>query len=210
MLRCRITVHGEGNEIVLSRFARLTDTVITVNGNCGKLSIGPGSIIGGCGIRIFDESPLVEIGGKTAFTAEGHSRCALACGEGAKLSIGSECLIAAGTSIRTGDGHSILDSEGKRINPAKDTTVGRHCWLCEGAVLLKGVTLPENTIVAQRALVTKAFYEAGMVLGGVPAKVLKTGVVWEIKNSREVDKQVKRIMRIFGTGPEGIKCICLC
>lgn len=47
------------------------------------------------------------------------------------------------------------------------------CWLGAGAVILSGVTVGRNAVVAANAVVTKDVPDF-TVVGGVPAKVLKT------------------------------------
>ena len=50
-------------------------------------------------------------------------------------------------------------------------------WLGEGCKVLKGVTLKDDTIVSTGSIVTKSF-EGNVLIGGVPAKILKEGVSW--------------------------------
>jgi acetyltransferase-like isoleucine patch superfamily enzyme len=45
-------------------------------------------------------------------------------------------------------------------------------WLCAGATVLQGVNVGEDTVVAAGAVVTNDV-PAGVVAGGVPAKVLR-------------------------------------
>lgn len=44
--------------------------------------------------------------------------------------------------------------------------------------MLKGVSLGEDVIVSTGAIVTKS-YDSNVLLGGVPAKILKQGVNWD-------------------------------
>ena len=87
-------------------------------------------------------------------------------------------MISSYVQVRTGDSHSITDMQGNRINPAADVNIGNHCWLGEGCHIMKGVTLERDTIVSTGAIVTKS---AGpnVLLGGVPAKVIKENVNWD-------------------------------
>ena len=50
----------------------------------------------------------------------------------------------------------------------------KNCWIGAGAILLSGVELGEHTIVAAGAVVTKSFVEGNYVIGGNPAKPIKT------------------------------------
>lgn len=53
-------------------------------------------------------------------------------------------------------------------------TIGKNCFIGMGVMILAGVTLGDSTIVAAGSVVTKSFPEGGVVVGGVPAKVICT------------------------------------
>lgn len=55
----------------------------------------------------------------------------------------------------------------------QDVTIGEDCWLGMNSVILPGVVLGPRTIVAAGAVVTQPFPNGGVVIGGVPAKILK-------------------------------------
>ena len=98
---------------------------------------------------------------------------------GSRVTIGEDCTFANDIDIRSGDSHSVIDAEaGERLNIPADVHIGRHVWIAPHVVVLKGVELGENTIVASGAVVTKSF-EPGVIIGGNPAKVIKTGVSWQ-------------------------------
>lgn len=46
------------------------------------------------------------------------------------------------------------------------------CWLCIGAVILPGVTIGKNSVVAANSVVTKDVPDF-TVVGGIPAKIIK-------------------------------------
>lgn len=52
--------------------------------------------------------------------------------------------------------------------------IGRNCWLGANVIVLPGVVIGDNTIVAAGAVVTKSFPDGNAVIGGVPAKILRT------------------------------------
>ena len=54
----------------------------------------------------------------------------------------------------------------------KGIKVGKNCWLGAKVTILDGVSIGDNCIVAAGAVVTKTFLD-NMVIGGVPAKVIK-------------------------------------
>ena len=103
-----------------------------------------------------------------ASTEDGHS-----------IVIGKECMLSSNINIRTGDSHSIIDlNNGGRINYAKSVVIGDHCWIGEGAKILKGVSLAENCIVGTGSIVTKS-YPSNVLISGVPAVIIKEDVNWD-------------------------------
>ncbi|MFT3908092.1 MAG: acyltransferase [Ferruginibacter sp.] len=68
---------------------------------------------------------------------------------------------------------------GKDLSPSAQpmqtgtVKIGNHCWIAAKAIILKDVSLGDHCVVAAGAVVTKSF-PAGSVIGGVPAKLLKS------------------------------------
>ncbi|MCR5808704.1 MAG: acyltransferase [Clostridiales bacterium] len=89
----------------------------------------------------------------------------------ARINIGKNCHIAPNVGVITTN-HDIHDP--RRHVPGKDITIGDNCWVGMNSVILPGVVLGENTVVAAGAAVTKSFPEGHCVIGGVPAKIIKT------------------------------------
>lgn len=176
-IHSRLQIKGTGNEVRVCEGAVLYDSIIKVNGNGNKVILYDGAYLRGAEIYVENNNCTIEIGAKTYIGHHSHFACTE---DGSTLKVGSKCMISSYVQVRTGDSHSILDMEGNRINPAADVRVGDHCWLGEGCHIMKGVTLERDTIVSTGAIVTKS---AGpnVLLGGVPAKVLKENVNWDEK-----------------------------
>jgi acetyltransferase-like isoleucine patch superfamily enzyme len=51
--------------------------------------------------------------------------------------------------------------------------IGDNCWLATGCTILPGVKLGDHVVVAAGAVVVKSFEESNIILGGVPAKIVK-------------------------------------
>lgn len=56
---------------------------------------------------------------------------------------------------------------------APPIVIGDNCWLGNNATILPSVELGEHTIVAAGAVVTKSFTQGNVIIGGVPAKIIK-------------------------------------
>lgn len=134
-------------------------------------------MVSGAELWIEDNDCVIEIGANTFVGHHSH----LACTEsGSRLTIGDDCMLSSYVQVRTGDSHSILDMEGNRINQAQSVHIGNHCWIGEGAKVLKGVTLNRDVVVSTGAVVTKPF-DSNVLLGGIPAKIIKENITWDSK-----------------------------
>lgn len=105
-----------------------------------------------------------------------------------RITIGSYCLISWNVGIADSDFHP-LDPAARRIDaqalapylpdrpvrPRIDTrpvTIGDNVWIGMHAVILKGVEIGENSVVAAGAVVTKSV-PADVVVAGNPATVMR-------------------------------------
>lgn len=68
--------------------------------------------------------------------------------------------------------HGLAPQERASTRPAP-ITLGRNVWVGSNATILQGVTVGDNAVVAAGAVVTKDV-PAGTVVGGVPAKFIKS------------------------------------
>ncbi len=114
----------------------------------------------------------------------------LEVGDGVHLNacatLSSNGLVRLGDGVRSGwditvidwDGHDILDaSDGHVVNKPKEIVIGNHCWLGAKTSVLKGVHLAHHVIIPYGSIITKSCDTPVAVFGGVPNKVLKTGIV---------------------------------
>lgn len=89
-------------------------------------------------------------------------------------------MLSSYVQVRTGDSHSILNLNKERLNKAESVYIGDHCWLGEGCKILKGVKLDKDIVVSTGAIVTKSF-KKNVLLGGIPAKIIKEEITWDSK-----------------------------
>ena len=79
-------------------------------------------------------------------------------------------------NVRTSDSHLIYDIQtGKRMNYAKNVSIGEHVWIAPEAKIMKGCTIGDGAIIGSNAVVTKDV-PANTVVGGVPAKFIKSTI----------------------------------
>lgn len=170
----RFDIMGDDNLIEIEKGSKLSGVTIYMRGHHHHLKIASGASIGGGECWFEDDHCLIEIQSKATIESA-H----LAVTEpGKKICIGEDCMLATNIQIRTGDSHSIIDIDtGKRLNPPGDVVLHNHVWIGANAVVLKGVTIGSNSIIATNSLVTKDIPE-DVVAAGQPAKVIKSGVSW--------------------------------
>ncbi|MGE7982542.1 acyltransferase [Solibacillus sp. NPDC093137] len=84
--------------------------------------------------------------------------------------IGKGTYIAPNVGIITSN-HDLMNLDNHY--PGEDVVLGENCWIGMNSVILPGVTLGNNTIVAAGSVVTKSFIEGSYIIGGSPAKIIR-------------------------------------
>jgi acetyltransferase-like isoleucine patch superfamily enzyme len=176
-ITARLDIRGRGNRLIVEPGARLIGVRITIWGNDNTIRIGADARVTRSHLWAEGDRCTLTVGARS--TLERGTKLATV-EPGSSLTIGSDCLCAEGSELRTSDSHPILDADHQRINPAADIAIGDHVWIGNGALVLKGVSLAANTMVAARAVVVRSTTEAGTVLGGIPARVIRKEVTWRI------------------------------
>jgi acetyltransferase-like isoleucine patch superfamily enzyme len=87
------------------------------------------------------------------------------------ITIEDNVLIAPKVSLLS-EGHPVSPDERQSLVPGH-IHIKKNAWLGAGATVLPGVTIGENAVVAAGAVVSKDV-PANKVVGGVPAKTIKT------------------------------------
>ena len=172
----RIHFSGKNNRVIIGDFSILKNVELYISGNNNVVEIGPWCHLNQAVFCTEDNGNQIRIGEKTRILGSTE----LAAIEGTTITVGRDCLFSSGIHVRTGDSHSVLDLNGKRINPSADVTIGNHVWMGMKTMCLKGASVPDHCIVGAGALVTKKFTQPNCALAGVPAKVVNEGVDWDL------------------------------
>ncbi len=173
----RIQFRGNNNTLMIEEGAALLNTTVRITGNNCRVVLKSHCYVSEGEIFVENNGCKVEIGEGTFVGRHTHIAC---IEDGSELIIGGHGMISSYCQIRTGDSHSITDLDGNRINPAASVHIGEHCWLGEGSKVMKGVSLGQDSVVSTGAIVTKS-YSSNVLLGGIPAKVLKDNINWNEK-----------------------------
>lgn len=86
------------------------------------------------------------------------------------ISIGDGVLIGHRVVLATIN-HGLLPDERQCNHPAP-IVIGKNVWLGSGSIVLPGITIGENAVVAAGAVVTRDV-KPGTVVAGVPARFIK-------------------------------------
>jgi acetyltransferase-like isoleucine patch superfamily enzyme len=176
-INSKFDIKGNNNKIQIGAYCKFSNVTFYIRGNDNEVKISKNVFFNRGGlIWVEDNNCIVDIHENTTFE-DTH----IAVTEpGSKIIIGKDCMFAYDIDIRTGDSHSIIDvNTNNRINYAGNVLIDDHVWVASHCSILKGVELKKNSIVATRSLVTKSFNQEGIIIGGVPAKILKTNITWD-------------------------------
>lgn len=128
----------------------------------------------GTGTRIYvGKEGKIIIGDNFLVTAKSEICCEK------RVVIGNSVLFSWDILLMDTDSHPIRDRDLKTINEDKEIIIGNNVWIGCRCTILKGSIIPENSVVASNSLVNRRYENSGSLLGGIPAKVLQTGVVWK-------------------------------
>jgi len=134
----RLLIDGNGKISIGNNFHGVSSSIrsyITLFSNCRLTSIRGGII------KIGDD---VGINGTTIVAKK-------------NIEIGKNTIIAPNTIIIDFDGHEINNLT-KRINTkdnGENIIIGQNCWIGMNSIILKGVTIGDNTVIGAGSVVTK-------------------------------------------------------
>jgi acetyltransferase-like isoleucine patch superfamily enzyme len=156
--RVNLNVRGSGNLVHIKRPGRIHSMQISIGTHVpsheARLTIEPG----------FSSEPNLTV---------------LMPNSGSILRIDRSCMFSRDIQIRCGESpHLIFDSDGKYLDVSEGVLIGKHCWVGEQVYVTKNVSLPDNSIVGARSVVTKRFSKTQCAIAGNPAKVVRENVVW--------------------------------
>jgi acetyltransferase-like isoleucine patch superfamily enzyme len=172
--RCRVEISGKNNRLEIGEGAILWNAKIQLTGSNLFCRIGDRTRVRGGTFVVTDNKSRLEIGDATTMTGP-----MIVAQGGARVILGRDCMVAYGSDIRCSDGHSVIDAvSGETLNPAADVVIGDHVWIGIHSQILKGVAIADHAIVAARSVVTRSV-TGGSVVGGNPAKPLRSGVTWD-------------------------------
>lgn len=95
-----------------------------------------------------------------------------------QITIGSQCAISWNCTIIDSDMHEIIPSDGPQpVRGSPAIKIGDHVWIGVSAIVLKGVTIGENSVVAAGAIVTRDV-PPNTLVAGAPARPIRAIAGW--------------------------------
>lgn len=168
-----IIVEGSNNILYIDKETLLTNSYIKIEGNDNKIFIGANCCLKNLTIDMKNENSVIKIGDKTSI-----EEARITSFEPYKIEIGKDCMFSADIVIMNTDVHKIYDTTTKlKTNEGKEISIGNHVWLGIRTIVLKGVNIGDNSIVAAGSIVTKDV-KANTVVSGNPARQLKENRNW--------------------------------
>ena len=174
-------IRGEGNTVRIAGTKLPSEIHLLISGNNNVVTIGENNrakrltiVIGS---HVQASGCIAHIGRN--FSSEPACEFYL-YNSGNRLKIGEDCMFSRNIVLRCGDSpHLLFDKEtGAYLDTEGSVQIGDHVWVGEFAYITKKVTLPNDTIVAAKSVVTRRFTEEYSVVAGNPAKIVRQGVKW--------------------------------
>ncbi len=154
-----------GTDMLDYRYDR---TILQVTGSIhfkGKTKIGVGA-------KIMVSGDLT-LGKRFDITGDATIICAK------KITIGDNTMIAWQTILMDTDQHNIYNNNQQIINHDRDITIGNSVWIGAKSFILKGVHIPDGTIVGANTTVTNSFEKEQCIIAGTPARIIKENITWQ-------------------------------
>ncbi|WP_074016543.1 acyltransferase [Fusobacterium massiliense] len=169
----KIKISGNNNIIYVGKNSILRDCNIFIKGNNNILYIGDDCVVNKTSIILDNEGAEIRIGNQTSI-----AKAQIVSLEPYKIEIGDDCMLSYDIEIRNTDSHKIYDKNtNQRINEGNSVNIGNHVWLGMRVIILKGVTIEDNSIVAGGSIVTKDV-KSNTIVSGSPAKQIKENIYW--------------------------------
>ncbi len=89
-----------------------------------------------------------------------------------EVRIGDHCLMAPGVHLYTAKHPLDAKTRSSGVEDGAPITIGHHCWIGGGAIILPGVTIGDHVVIGAGSVVTKDI-PSNVVAVGNPCKVIR-------------------------------------
>ena len=150
-------------------FLNSDQTLLKIRGTL-KINSSHYSIGRGCRIYIAEDA-IVEFGEKGHIT--GFSNMIVSN----RLIIGDDCSISWGCQFLDDDHQEILYH--RKQEKENEIIIGNHVWIGSGVQIYKTTNIPDGCVIAANSVLRGVFNEPNSLIGGNPAKIIKTDIEWK-------------------------------
>lgn len=175
-LRTRNAFICRKKETVMNIFGRLTlgamhqrgfgrSTLLLMSESSELHVQGYFSLYYGCDVQIFKGGKLYL--GSGFINSDTKIRCRN------KIVIGEDVAISHNVLIIDCNGHNLDCKE----DVGKPIHIGNHVWIGSKCIILKGVTIGDNSVIAAGTIVTKDV-PPNVLYGGNPARIIRENCTW--------------------------------
>ena len=174
---CKIEISGNNNKLIINKGSIISHTHVYIKGNNITIKIGKNVRMKKGTLWGEDNSSKIMISDETTIE---DAHIAVTEDNGV-ITIGKDCMLAKNINIRNGDSHSIIDIQtNKRLNSAKNVLIKDHVWISNNVTILKGTNIQNNSVIASGSIVSNFnSIDESVIIGGIPAKILKTKINWK-------------------------------
>lgn len=95
-----------------------------------------------------------------------------------EIRFGENCLVSWKVTIMDTDSHRIFVNNIENVL-TKPILFGDKVWICSNVMILKGVTIGDETIISAGSTVKKSFSKNNIIIGGNPGRIIKENISWE-------------------------------
>lgn len=131
----------------------------------------------------------------------------IADSEACLIEIGDNSTISVNVSFVTHD-YSIHNVSKDMINLFGKIVIGNNCFIGERSIIMYGVELSDNVIVAAGSVVTHSFDKKNIIIGGNPAKIIGT---WEEFYEKNKNNSISKydLKKVIKNNPEKLVSRCV-
>lgn len=165
---------GHNNSIQIADSCQLHKCIFSINGNNNEIIINNNCILSNTSVVTENDTNRISIGANSTL----YGQTELAAMESTQISIGEDCMFSSDILLRTGDSHSIINTNQNRINRSQDIIIGNHVWIGTKVICLKGTIIGDNCIVGAGSLLNKPYNGNNRIIAGTPAKIIKKDINW--------------------------------
>lgn len=148
-----INIKGNNNKLIIEKDVKLRKVTVNIRGDNCKIIIGKGSSFGG--------ARIVNVGFNN------------------NISIGENCLFADNIEVWASDTHSIFNENKEMINSEKSIHIMNNVWIGSHVIILKGVTIENNSVIGMGSIVTNNVKKNAISVG-TPNRIIRENITWDL------------------------------